>query len=232
MARYIDPVCRLCRREGMKLFLKGERCYNEKCAIERRNYAPASTASRRIQDRRLRPAASREAEGQAYLRSAREPVPHLLRKGRGHDRASPATTCSASSSAGSITLSTAWASPPAAPRRARLSATATSRSTAASSTSLRTRCARATSFRFARRAARTSTILQAVETPPAAAFRPGWQSIRSVPRHGHGSAEARRHRLQIQRTAHRRTVLEVIEPSSQLSAPARRILLRAASCEP
>jgi small subunit ribosomal protein S4 len=40
MARYIGPVCRLCRREGMKLFLKGERCYTEKCAIEKRNFAP------------------------------------------------------------------------------------------------------------------------------------------------------------------------------------------------
>ena len=40
MARYTDPVCRLCRREGMKLFLKGERCYKEKCAIERRNAPP------------------------------------------------------------------------------------------------------------------------------------------------------------------------------------------------
>lgn len=40
MARYAGPVCRLCRREGMKLFLKGERCYGEKCAIERRNVPP------------------------------------------------------------------------------------------------------------------------------------------------------------------------------------------------
>ncbi len=40
MARYIGPVCRLCRREGMKLFLKGERCHSEKCAIERRNFVP------------------------------------------------------------------------------------------------------------------------------------------------------------------------------------------------
>ena len=40
MARYTDPVCRLCRREGMKLFLKGDRCFKDKCAIERRNYAP------------------------------------------------------------------------------------------------------------------------------------------------------------------------------------------------
>ncbi len=40
MARYTGPVCRLCRREGKKLFLKGDRCYTEKCAIERRNYVP------------------------------------------------------------------------------------------------------------------------------------------------------------------------------------------------
>ncbi len=40
MARYTGAVCRLCRREGLKLFLKGERCYTDKCAIERRNYPP------------------------------------------------------------------------------------------------------------------------------------------------------------------------------------------------
>lgn len=40
MARYRDAVCRLCRREGMKLFLKGQRCLSDKCAIERRNFAP------------------------------------------------------------------------------------------------------------------------------------------------------------------------------------------------
>ena len=40
MARHTDSVCRLCRREGMKLFLKGERCYSPKCSFEKRNYAP------------------------------------------------------------------------------------------------------------------------------------------------------------------------------------------------
>jgi small subunit ribosomal protein S4 len=40
MARYIEPVCKLCRREQQKLFLKGDRCMSSKCAIERRNYAP------------------------------------------------------------------------------------------------------------------------------------------------------------------------------------------------
>ncbi len=40
MARYTGAVCRLCRREGQKLFLKGDRCYTDKCALERRAYAP------------------------------------------------------------------------------------------------------------------------------------------------------------------------------------------------
>ena len=40
MARYRESACRLCRREGLKLFLKGDRCYSEKCAFERRGYAP------------------------------------------------------------------------------------------------------------------------------------------------------------------------------------------------
>jgi len=40
LARYCESVCRLCRREGLKLFLKGDRCFGEKCAFERRGYAP------------------------------------------------------------------------------------------------------------------------------------------------------------------------------------------------
>ena len=40
MARYTGAVCKMCRREGKKLFLKGERCYTQKCAFERRSYAP------------------------------------------------------------------------------------------------------------------------------------------------------------------------------------------------
>ena len=49
MARYAGPVCRLCRREGMKLFLKGERCYGEKCAIDRRNVPPGQHGKGRRQ---------------------------------------------------------------------------------------------------------------------------------------------------------------------------------------
>ena len=48
MARYRDSVCRLCRRERAKLFLKGERCYTDKCAIERRPYPPGQHGQGRI----------------------------------------------------------------------------------------------------------------------------------------------------------------------------------------
>jgi len=47
LARYKDSVCRLCRREGLKLFLKGDRCYTDKCAFERRSYAPGQHGLRR-----------------------------------------------------------------------------------------------------------------------------------------------------------------------------------------
>ena len=47
MARHTEAVCRLCRREGMKLFLKGDRCFKEKCAFERRGYAPGQHGRRR-----------------------------------------------------------------------------------------------------------------------------------------------------------------------------------------
>ncbi|MBK8253045.1 MAG: 30S ribosomal protein S4 [Polyangiaceae bacterium] len=48
MARYIGPVCKLCRREGLKLYLKGERCYSEKCAQTRRPYPPGQHGQGRI----------------------------------------------------------------------------------------------------------------------------------------------------------------------------------------
>lgn len=47
MARYLDAVCRLCRRENVKLFLKGDRCLSDKCAINKRNYAPGLHGQRR-----------------------------------------------------------------------------------------------------------------------------------------------------------------------------------------
>lgn len=47
MARYTGPVCRLCRREGVKLFLKGERCYTDKCAVDKRKSAPGQHGAQR-----------------------------------------------------------------------------------------------------------------------------------------------------------------------------------------
>ena len=47
MARYRDALCRICRRESAKLYLKGERCYSEKCAVERRGYPPGEQGRRR-----------------------------------------------------------------------------------------------------------------------------------------------------------------------------------------
>jgi small subunit ribosomal protein S4 len=47
MSRIVDPKCRLCRREGMKLFLKGQRCFTDKCAVSRRDYPPGVHAQKR-----------------------------------------------------------------------------------------------------------------------------------------------------------------------------------------
>ncbi|NVM56946.1 MAG: 30S ribosomal protein S4 [Desulfobacterales bacterium] len=48
MARYIGSVCRLCRRENLKMFLKGDRCYSDKCAFDRRGYVPGQHGQRRV----------------------------------------------------------------------------------------------------------------------------------------------------------------------------------------
>src|SRR6186713_1169777 len=48
MARYLGPVCKLCRREGIKLYLKGERCYTDKCSVTRRPYPPGQHGQGRI----------------------------------------------------------------------------------------------------------------------------------------------------------------------------------------
>ena len=54
MAKYTEAKCRICRREGCKLFLKGDRCYTDKCAIERRNYAPGEAGKKRIKESEYR----------------------------------------------------------------------------------------------------------------------------------------------------------------------------------
>jgi small subunit ribosomal protein S4 len=87
MARYIGAVCKLCRREGMKLFLKGERCYTEKCAQTRRPYPPGQHGQARIKLTEYARPPPREAEGPPHLRPRREAVPRYYfaatrRKGR------------------------------------------------------------------------------------------------------------------------------------------------------
>lgn len=54
MARYTGAVCRLCRREGSKLFLKGDRCYTEKCSLSRRDYAPGEAGRKRAKESEYR----------------------------------------------------------------------------------------------------------------------------------------------------------------------------------
>ncbi len=54
MARYTGADCRLCRREGIKLFLKGDRCYTDKCAVERRPYPPGQAGKKRPRDSEYR----------------------------------------------------------------------------------------------------------------------------------------------------------------------------------
>lgn len=54
MARYTGADCRLCRREGIKLFLKGDRCYGDKCAVERRPYPPGQAGKKRPRDSEYR----------------------------------------------------------------------------------------------------------------------------------------------------------------------------------
>ena len=54
MARYTGPVCRLCRREGEKLFLKGDRCFGDKCAIEKRPYPPGQAGKKRPRESEYR----------------------------------------------------------------------------------------------------------------------------------------------------------------------------------
>ena len=87
MARYTDANCKLCRREGQKLFLKGERCYSTKCAIEKRNYAPGQHGQSRKKHVRLWYSVKRKAEGKEILRCAGNSVQKLIRQGCEESRA-------------------------------------------------------------------------------------------------------------------------------------------------
>ena len=164
MARYIGPVCRLCRREGMKLFLKGERCYTEKCAIEKRNLppGPARQAAQGEAGRATACSCARSRRSSASTACSRTSSAATSRWPTGR-AGSPARRCCSCSSGGSTTSSTGSGSRRRARRRASSCATATSSSTAARSTSRRTRSRRATSSRSAAPARRTPPIQHAME---------------------------------------------------------------------
>ena len=135
MARYIGPVCRLCRREGMKLFLKGERCYTDKCGIEKRNFAPGQHGKTRKQKLVGYGVQLREKQKVKRIYGVLEDQFRRYFEQAGL----PARPSCSSSSGASTTWLTVWASRPRARRRGSSCATAISPSTAARSTSRRTR---------------------------------------------------------------------------------------------
>ncbi len=69
MARYVDAVCKLCRREGTKLFLKGDRCYSEKCGVDRRAYPPGEHGQERRRPRKMSEYGSQLREKQKIKRT-------------------------------------------------------------------------------------------------------------------------------------------------------------------
>src|SRR5437899_1161864 len=155
MARYIGPVCRLCRREGMKLFLKGERCYSEKCAIEKRNFVPGQhgknkkmkkTVGYGLQLREKQKARRIYGVLETQFRNNFEKA--TMMKGITGE------TCWGCSSGASITSFIAWDSGLAARRRGRSSAMDTFRSTAAAAISPRRWSSPRTSSKFGKAAVR------------------------------------------------------------------------------
>ena len=111
MARYTESVCRLCRRENLKMYLKGDRCYTDKCAIERRPYPPGQHGQGRtkfseygvqLREKQKVKRMYGLLEAGSSATPTRTPPPR---------RARPARTCSRRSSAGSTTSSSASASP-------------------------------------------------------------------------------------------------------------------------
>src|SRR5881396_1735229 len=129
MARYTGPACKLCRREGTKLFLKGTRCLTEKCAVERRAYAPGqhgqSSGRRRKASEYARQLREKQKVKRIYglsERQFRNIFDRVLKEPE-----SRARRCSWRSSPGWTTWCIAWASRCRASRRGSSCGTATSR---------------------------------------------------------------------------------------------------------
>ena len=110
MSRYRGPVSRLCRREGMKLYLKGAKCYTKKCPFERRPTPPGQHGVRRRKMSRVRRPAAREAEDAAHLLASTSASSSTTSTRPSTGRASPARTCCACSRRASTTSSSGWAS--------------------------------------------------------------------------------------------------------------------------
>ena len=125
MARDLGPKCRLCRREGLKLFLKGERCLTEKCAVERRSYPPGEHGRGRIKQSEYLLQLREKQKARRYYglleKQSVEPT-----RGRVAVRALRARTSCACWRHASTTSSTASASPGRARNPASWSATDTS----------------------------------------------------------------------------------------------------------
>ena len=117
MARDTGPQCKQCRREGQKLFLKGERCLTDKCGVERRSYPPGEHGRGRVRASEYRNQLREKQKARRYYRVLEKQFRATTRRPRAR-RASPARTCCACSSAASTTSSSASASPPRGARRA------------------------------------------------------------------------------------------------------------------
>ena len=164
MARYTASVCRLCRREGAKLFLKGTRCYTKKCSFERRPSPPGQHAVRR---RKVGEYGLQLREKQKVRRVygvLERQFRNYFRVASTHSGRDRRVPPPARSSSASTTSSTGWASRRRGPRPASSSATATSPSTASRPTSRRSSSSRATRSRSASRAAAASRSRSAKET--------------------------------------------------------------------
>ena len=222
MARYTGAVCRLCRREDMKLFLKGERCYTDKCGYERRPYPPGQHGQSRRTKRSDYGEQLREKQKVKRIYGiAREPVPRLLPQGRPRQGRHGSRRCSSCSSAASTTSSTAWASPTITPRRASWFATVTSRSTARRSTSRRT-SSKPSDVIEVRETSRRRSRASTRRSPPstAAAFRSGSSSTRTTFRGAIvAAADPRGRHAADPRAADRRALLEVVSELVELRPP-------------
>ena len=125
MARYTGPVCRLCRRERMKLFLKGPKCDTMKCPVERKPYPPGQHGRGRIRESEYLLQLREKQKARRIYGMLEKQFRNLYAEARTARRASPARTCCGCSSCGSTTSCSAPRSPRAATRPASSCATAT-----------------------------------------------------------------------------------------------------------